>query len=101
MLTTNDNPYDPFEDYDNWLSFDIEKGYYSCSKLDRIAKMQDDFTEVEFNAERERAIDAIVQYDIMDKFIKATKVYPDFEDSSSTDEVIDDETKDETKINLN
>ena len=27
MLTTIDNPFDPFEQFDEWLMFDKQKGY--------------------------------------------------------------------------
>jgi hypothetical protein len=60
-ITTNDNPFDPFEDFDNWNQYDIEKGWYSCSKLDREAKVQDYFTEIEYNNEISRAIDEIIK----------------------------------------
>lgn len=39
MLTTIDNPFDPFEQFTSWLLFDEEKGYHSCSYLGRIARM--------------------------------------------------------------
>ena len=35
MLTTIDNPYDPFTEYDRWLEFDEEKGYFTNSYLQR------------------------------------------------------------------
>ena len=41
MLTTIDNPFDPFEQFTSWLLFDEEKGYHSCSYLGRIARTSD------------------------------------------------------------
>lgn len=64
-LTTFDNPFNPFDDFTSWFMFDAEKGYYSCSRLARIAKISDDMTEEEVNSEIERAIDEIIQYDIL------------------------------------
>lgn len=45
MLTTFDNPFDPFEQFTSWFMFDVEKGYNSCSYLARIAKLTDDMTK--------------------------------------------------------
>lgn len=73
MLTTFDNPFNPFDQFDSWFQFDIEKGYYSCSRLARIAKISDDFTEKEINEETERAIDEIVKYDFMNIYKKARR----------------------------
>ena len=56
MLTTVDNPFNPFEDFDNWFKYDIEKGYYSCSKLARLVKIQDGMTELEIAKATEDAI---------------------------------------------
>ena len=42
MLTTVDNPFNPFEQFTSWWLFDIEKGYNSCSRLMRIANLSDD-----------------------------------------------------------
>ena len=73
MLTTNDNPFDPFEQFDDWLHFDKEKGYDCCEVLARIMKLSDDMTEEEEDLERERAIDEIIKYDFLDIYNKATR----------------------------
>lgn len=59
-LTTIDNPFDPFEQFDSWLLFDKEKGYNSSEYLMRIAQISDDMTQKEIDEEIERAIDEIV-----------------------------------------
>ena len=73
MLTTIDNPFDPFEDFASWFMFDIEKGYYSCSRLDRIANFSEDMTQHEIDIETERAIDEIIKYDFLNIYTKATR----------------------------
>lgn len=72
MLTTFDNPFDPFKDFTQWFLFDIEKGYDSCSYLARIARTSDQLTEQENSEEIERAIDEIIANDFMGIY---TKVY--------------------------
>ncbi|MGM9968887.1 MAG: hypothetical protein ACI35S_00655 [Anaeroplasma sp.] len=74
MLTTIDNPYNPFKDFDKWFLYDVEHGYNSCQYLDRIAKTSDNLTDYENFLEIERAIDEIIKYDFM-KIRK--KVYSD------------------------
>ena len=59
-LTTIDNPFDPFEQFDDWLRFDEDKGYNTCSYLARIAKLSEDMTPNEEDSEIERAIDEIL-----------------------------------------
>ena len=73
MLTTVDNPYDPFTDFTSWFLFDIEKGYNSCGKLARIANYSDDMTQKESDEETERAIDEIIKYDVLNIYKKATQ----------------------------
>ena len=70
MLTTIDNPFNPFEDFNSWFLFDVEKGYNSCSYLARIAKLSDQMSDKENNEEIERAIDEIIQYDFVELYRK-------------------------------
>ena len=73
MLTTFDNPFDPFEQFTSWFLFDIEKGYNTCSYLARIAKLSDELTDQENDSEIERAIDEIIKYDFLNIYKKVRR----------------------------
>ena len=73
MLTTVDNPFNYFEQFDSWLAFDLEKGYQCCEKLARVAKITDDMSQKEIDSEINRAIDEIMKYDILDIYTKAVR----------------------------
>lgn len=73
MLTTIDNPFDPFEQFTSWFLFDVERGYNSSGRLMRIAEITDDMSQEEYDAEIERAIDEIIKHDFMNVFKKVTK----------------------------
>lgn len=73
MLTTVDNPFDPFTQFDSWFLYDVEKGYNSCAYLDRIAKTSDQLSDEENVEEIERAIDEIIKYDFMNIYKKVKK----------------------------
>lgn len=72
-LTTFDNPFDPFEQFNSWFLFDVEKGYNSCSYLGRIARTSEQFTIEENNREIERAIDEIITHDFRNVYKKVKR----------------------------
>lgn len=72
-LTTIDNPYDPFEQWDSWYRYDMDKGYNSCAYLDRIARTSEQLSAEENELEIERAIDEIIKYDFMNIYKKIVK----------------------------
>ena len=74
MLTTIDNPFDPFEQFSEWFLFDVVKGYNSCSYLARVARTSDQLTDRENAEEIERAIDEIIKYDFMNIYKKVKKL---------------------------
>lgn len=80
MLTTFDNPYNPFEQFSSWFLFDVEKGYNTSAYLGRIARTSDQLSEEENNLEVERAIDEIIKYDFKTIY---KKVKPQFANVSS------------------
>ena len=73
MLTTFDNPYDPFDEFIPWFLFDVQKGYYTCNLLARIARTSEEFSVAEEKAETERAIDAIISHDFLNIYKKVSR----------------------------
>lgn len=73
MLSTIDNPYDPFDNFSSWYMYDVDSGYNSCAYLARIAKTSEQFTDTENEEEIERAIDEIIQYDFRNIYVKVKK----------------------------
>ena len=74
MLTTIDNPFNPFTQWDEWKRYDEDKKYYTCSYLARIAKTSDDLSEADYNKAIDDAIEEIVNLNINGMY---TKVYED------------------------
>lgn len=69
-LTTIDNPYDPFEQFDAWYMYDMDKGYSTCSYLDRVARTSNQLSDEENEKEIERAINEIIKYDFQNIYKK-------------------------------
>lgn len=64
MLTTIDNPFNPFEQFDEWLAFDLSKGYNTCNLLARIANVSDELSENLNAFFFDRAIDEIIEQNV-------------------------------------
>lgn len=63
MLTTKDNPYNPWTEYDQWFTYDHEKGYDSPSYQARIAYTSDDLSDEENEQIINQAIEDIIRLD--------------------------------------
>ena len=83
MLTTIDNPFNPFEQFTSWLLFDKEKGHNCFEIFDRIANITDEMTQKEINEETERAIDQIIKYDFLNIYKKVTKELKELADDGT------------------
>lgn len=60
MITTDDNPYDPFDEFEAWYGFDISKGYNTTNRLASIAHTSDTFSAYENNEIVSKAIDELI-----------------------------------------
>lgn len=84
-ITTFDNPYDPFDEFDSWYMFDMDRGYNSCAYLDRIAKTSESLSDEENRQEIERAIDEIIKYDFMNIY---KKIKREINESKDTQQIV-------------
>lgn len=73
MLTTVDNPFNPFTQFDDWYAFDVGKGYHTCAYLARITKTSDELSEQDEDVAIESAIDEIVSLNILGIYKRITK----------------------------
>jgi hypothetical protein len=73
MLTTVDNPFDPFTRFDEWLEYDISMGYNTSSFLARIAKVSNDLSQDDQALEIQNAIDEIVRENVSGMWRKVSR----------------------------
>ena len=83
MLTTIDNPYDPYIQFDLWYGFDMSKRIVKgsriedpistncCGKLADEAITSFDMSDEEYMDEIKRAIDQIIEDDNMNLYTRA------------------------------
>ncbi len=72
-LTTVDNPFDPFTEFEEWLSFDLHHGYNTLELLDRVIVTSDDLPETYQIAAYNQAIDEIVMYNASGRHRKVSR----------------------------
>ena len=109
LLTTIDNPYNPFVDFTSWYMFDCEKGYNTASRVARIANISPEMTQKEIDEETDRAMNLIVKYDFEDKYIKGTeeqigkwlKAREDFQEAEENNEKVNENSENVEKNNKN
>lgn len=65
MLTTFDNPFNPFTQFDEWLLCDNRNEHNCCAYLDRVARTSPAFSEAENNLAIEEAIDQLIEADFL------------------------------------
>jgi hypothetical protein len=61
MLTTVDNPWNPFTHFEEWLNFDQAHGYNTNGLLARFTDTSSDLPDDLIEADLEDAIDRIVR----------------------------------------
>lgn len=70
MITTVDNPYNPFTHFDEWHAWDEAAGYYTMSFVARVIKTSDELSESDQLHAYELAIDEIVKENVLGLYRK-------------------------------
>jgi len=70
MLTTIDNPFSPFTQFDEWKTWDEDKGYYTCEYLARIVRTSNELSETDEALAIEDAINEIVKFNVLGVYRK-------------------------------
>lgn len=73
MLSTLDNPYNPFHHFDLWNQFDQAKGYYTLSYLGRMVDYSHCVNDEQRRKARELAINTIVSEDPSQMYCKVSR----------------------------
>lgn len=73
MLTTVDNPFDPFTQFDQWYAWDQAAGYYTSDYLARIVRTSDDLSDADQDLAIEYAIDEIVRENVLGIYRKVSE----------------------------
>jgi hypothetical protein len=73
MLTTVDNPFNPFTQFDEWFTYDSQMGYNTAAFLARIVRVSDEISETDQALAIQDAIDEIVQENVSGMWRKVSR----------------------------
>lgn len=87
MLTTVDNPFDPFSNFDEWDSYDKALGHNSMALLARVVITSPDLSDADQELAIEQGIEEIVRENVsgVHRMVREGSKTND-EQSSSSDE---------------
>ena len=73
MLTTIDNPYNPFDEFEKWYSWDFNAGYHTPSFLSRLLQTSEALSETRQAQHMDQVIDDIVRENVLGIYKKVVK----------------------------
>lgn len=72
MLTTVDNPFNPFTQFDEWYAYDSQLGHHTLAFLARVTRTSDELSEADQSLAIEEAIDEIVRENVSGLYRKVS-----------------------------
>lgn len=70
MLSTSDNPFNPFTEWEQWFAFDARLGYHTPSYLARVVRSSSELSESDQLVAINDGIDEIIQFNLTGNYIK-------------------------------
>lgn len=70
MLSTSDNPYNPFKQFNEWYTYDTTHGYNTLSYLARIALTSNELTEEENQKIIDQAVNEIIDLNLTGNYVR-------------------------------
>ena len=89
FVTTLDNPFDYFTQFEDWNKFDEDKGYYTCNYVARIAKTSTEMSERDYVQAVNDAVDEILRLNVTGNYVKAIDSKNRIEDLDESNEESD------------
>jgi len=68
MLTTTDNPFSPFDDWDAWYAFDERMGYCTSGLIARVIITSDELSDLDQQQDFNRAVLQVGRVDTLGKY---------------------------------
>ena len=65
MLTTVDNPYNPFTEWDDWYAFDASKGYHTPGLIARLTVDSDELSDTDQTLSVQQAMGEIARENVL------------------------------------
>lgn len=91
FVTTLDNPYDYFTQFDEWYAFDTQKGYNTCAYVARIAKTSSEMSEKDYENAVNDAVDEILDFNLTGNYVKTVEKQKKVEEKEVKDNEVDEE----------
>lgn len=70
MLSTEDNPFNPYTHWEQWYAFDAAAGYHTPAYLARLVVTSYDLSEADQILAITDAIDEILEFNLTGNYIK-------------------------------
>lgn len=73
MLTTKDNPWNPFTNFEEWYAWDISHGYNTSAYLARVTTDSPELSPAQSQRAVNDAIDEIIFFNLTGNYVKVTE----------------------------